>query len=587
MRPHPLSRCPCASWLALMILAVFSPAMATAADPVEDLRQALRQVENQPFDASDAKQMEQHKKLLHSKADKIVLPGDLRRALLGELRSSVYVPQPGLPPEEQHPLGKTVQEIRSQLAKRLEELLRSVLTGPDPMRRLAAVTFLRSMAQQEEELATHEERAASVPPSRFTTRLAPMLGGLVSAKNEGPDVRAAAIRALVQIAPGDKTTLDALEPLLHAERADIERQAAAESLGQMIRFLRFGSPVEQPGGRPLFLRAEVRVGQGVVAAAGVGLDDKDVKVRSLCLEAIRQSAQSLLNLPKAERAPADAPRVPGGGGEDRNPKAGGPERQFVQLLVVAVNKQLPGVRRNLGHSDLALRLAAHQVLETFASLRLKFAGERPQKEEKEWFRGIEEAVPELAQNSLSSKDERTRLAAVYVLETLGQAAAPAVQELAKALKDDKNGFVRWGAARALNNMAPERADEAVPALAEALKDNNQTVRLTAVAALEHYGPKAAGAIKSLIEMAGNKQDAKMRLGAIRALVAIGQKAQPAPADLITALADPESTVRAAAAGALGQLGNLNETARKELGKALNDADPAVRQAASDALLGDK
>ena len=586
MRPHLLSRRPCASWLGLMILAVLSPARAAAADPVEDLLQTLRQIQGYS-DADNAKQTEQYKKLLKNKADKIVRPGDLRKTLLSEeLRSPVFRQQPGDAPEDQHPLGKTVQEIWGQLAKRLEDALRSALKASDSVRRLAAVTFLRDMAQQEEEFAPHDERGAAVLPSRFTPRLAPVLGALALARNEGPEVHAAAIQALVQIVPGDQKTLDALEPLLQAERADVERQAAAESLGQMIRLLRSGSPVRQPGrGRPP-LPPGVQGGPRVVAAAGVGLDDKDVKVRTLCLEAIRESLQTLMNLPKAERPPANAPPVPGGGGEGPDPRAGALERQSVQLLVGAVNKQVPGVRRNLSHSDPALRLAAHRVLEAFASLRLKFAGEHPPKEEKEWF-VIEEAVPELAKNSLSHEDVRTRLAALYVLETLGQAAAQAVQELARTLKDDKNGFVRWGAARALNNMAPERADVAVPALAGALKDNNPTVRLTAVAALEHYGPRAAPAIKPLAEMAGDKQDAKMRLGAVRALAAIGKEAQPAAAALVTALADPESGVRAAAAAALGQLGDLDKTARKELARMLNDADPAVRQAASDALLADK
>jgi HEAT repeat protein len=570
-----------------MILTVSSPATALAADPVEDLLQTLRQVHGQSFDTGDAKQVAQYKKLVKDKADKIVRAGDLRKVLLSdELRATNFLQEPGVPQEDQHPLGKTVQEIRGQLAGRLEDALRSALKASDSVRRLAVVTFLRDMARQEEEFAPNDERGAAVLASRFTPRLAPVLGALALARNEGPDVRAAAIQALVQIAPGDKKTLDALEPLLHAERTDIERQAAAESLGQMIRLLRVGPPVRQPGGGRRPLPPAVQVVPRVVAAAGLGLDDKDVKVRSLCLDAIRESVQSLMNLPKAERPPANAPPVPGGGGERLDPKGGGPERQSVQLLVGVVNKQMPGVRRNLSHSDPALRLAAHQVLETFASLRLKLAGKHPPKEEKEWF-VIEDAVPELAKNSLSHEDVRTRLAALYVLETLGQASAPAVQELARTLKDDKNGFVRWGAARTLNNMAPERADEAVPALAGALKDNNQTVRLTAVVALEHYGPRSVPAVKPLVEMVGDKQDARMRVGAIRALVAIGKEARPAAAVLVTALADPESGVRAAAAAALGQLGDLDKTAKKELARMLNDSDPAVRQAASDALLGDK
>jgi HEAT repeat protein len=588
-----------------MILAVSSQGMAIAADPVEDLRQTLRQILEQSFEPGNAEQAEQYKKLgelLKNKADQIVRPGDLRQALLSRELQVVSQQEPGAPQEEQHPFGKTGQEIRTRLAKRLEDALRSALKAPDPVRRLAAVTFLREMAREEQKQRTPVGPALpppdrgrglpGMPPGasdRFTPRLVPALDALARAKNEAPDVRAAAVRALARIAPGADKTLDALKPLLGAERTDVERRVAAESLGQMVRLLAEQERFAQvPGARLPSIPSALQAGPRLVAAAGLGLEDKDLAIRRLCLEAIRESAKNLMAFPKVMRPPVEAPPAAPGDGDGPAPKVGGLEKESVRLLARAVHEQMPAVRRNLGHSDAELRLAAHQVLETFASVRLHFAGKYLRKEEREWFGGLLDAVPELAKKSLSNEDVRTRLAALYVLETLGEAADSAVQELAKALKDDKNGFVRWGAARALSNMAPAKADDAVPALAGALKDDNPTVRLTALTALERYGPKAARAVNPLADLTIDpKQDAKMRLGALRTLMAIGKEARPATAAVVQALADPDSAVRAAAAAALGQFGDLNEDARKALAKALDDTDPAVRQAVSDTLLGGK
>jgi len=199
--------------------------------------------------------------------------------------------------------------------------------------------------------------------------------------------------------------------------------------------------------------------------------------------------------------------------------------------------------------------------------------------------GVLKALPGL-KTSLADDEVRVRLAALYILETLDDAAAPAVAEVAKAVKD-KNGFVRWGAARVLNNMAPQMPDKAVPALAEALSDDNKTVRLTAVAALQRYGPKATAAVKSLGKASGDPEP-RMRIGVINALALIGVKARPESGALVQALkTDKTPEVRAAAAKALGRLERFDAEAVKALRAALRDADAAVRQAASDTLLDDR
>jgi hypothetical protein len=263
-------------------------------------------------------------------------------------------------------------------------------------------------------------------------------------------------------------------------------------------------------------------------------------------------------------------------------------------LARAINVQTKGVAGRLDDMDLAVCLSAHQTLEKIAAARRHLRGATPRPagevplnesekpaEERALLDGILEVLPKLA-TSLSHKEVRVRLASLYVLETLDDGAAPAVESVAKVLKDE-NGFVRWGAARVLHNMAPAESAKAVPALAGALTDANKTVRLTAVYALERYGPQAASAVNALSKAIGDAEP-RMRRGAVNALASIGARARPAASELVKALSDKSAEVRAAAAAALGRLGGLDADTVKALRAALRDSEAAVRQAASDTLL---
>jgi HEAT repeat protein len=190
--------------------------------------------------------------------------------------------------------------------------------------------------------------------------------------------------------------------------------------------------------------------------------------------------------------------------------------------------------------------------------------------------------------SLGHEDVRVRLGAIYVLEALETAAAPAVGAVVK-VTTDKNPFIRWGAARVLGRMAPREPAAVVPAgvvpaLAKLLKDDNRDVFVTALAALERYGPNAKDAVPALGEVVKNDGEAGLRLAAIRALLAVGTDARRASDELRDALAAPDTPVRAAAARALGRLGATEPATKEALRKALADPDASVREAASEALL---
>jgi HEAT repeat protein len=194
-------------------------------------------------------------------------------------------------------------------------------------------------------------------------------------------------------------------------------------------------------------------------------------------------------------------------------------------------------------------------------------------------------VPQALAPALAHREVRARLAALYVLETLRDEGAPAIDALVGAAKDD-NAFVRWGVARVLGHVAPREAEKAVPALTDLVADKNPKVALTALKDLQKYGPKAAPAVKAL-EAVVPKGEPPLRVAAIGALAAVGAEARGAVPLLTKVLEEAgEAPVRAAAAGALARLGGA-EAAEKALRKALDDEDAEVRRAASDALLGDK
>jgi HEAT repeat protein len=371
-------------------------------------------------------------------------------------------------------------------------------------------------------------------------------------RDEEAKVRAAAARAVVAIDPGTKQTLVDQKGLLKPEREVVERRAAAQGLKRMVASLEG----RQPDQTQTF-RAEL------VAAAGLGLfDKKDANVRLLCLETIQQALQRSDQQANTSRT-----------------------------LAMAVNKQTPAVVALLEDADLKVCLAAHQVLEGIAAERRNLRGatiasrdEKGPADQTKRLDAILVALPKLKGNLAKEKQLRVRLAALYVLETLGDEAAGVVDEVTK-IAEDQNGFVRWGAVRVLHNMAQEQAEKAVPALARRLTDDNKTVRLAAAQALARYGRQAKPAVKAL-EMALGDSEPQVRLAATNALAAIGPPARQASDAIIKLLLDTEQKpeLRSAAAKALGRFGSLQESAKKTLTQALDDHDFSVRQAASETLL---
>ncbi len=184
---------------------------------------------------------------------------------------------------------------------------------------------------------------------------------------------------------------------------------------------------------------------------------------------------------------------------------------------------------------------------------------------------------------LSDPDPKVRLASLDALETMGNAAAPAVPALVGSLRDSDR-FVRWAASRTLGKLAPRGANEAVPALDRLLNpEEDLSVRLSAANSLAKYGATAGAAVGAL-GRALQAKDSEVRLAALKTLEAVGTDATPALPGIAWRLKDPNPSVRAEAARVLSRFGSLASGDLPALRKALFDPVEDVRRAASDAIL---
>jgi HEAT repeat protein len=255
-------------------------------------------------------------------------------------------------------------------------------------------------------------------------------------------------------------------------------------------------------------------------------------------------------------------------------------------LSQALNEQVRAVVRVVHTSDADTCVAACRALEALAGTRRRLrqiGAHVAVLRGKDPLPALPPEVPSLSR-TLEDKDAQIRLGVLYVLETLEEDAAPALDAVIK-VSSDRDTFVRWGAARVLLGLGPAAAVKAVPAAAKLLDDPAPNVRLTAVKILERAGPRSRAAVGKLGEVA-EKGDPTTRVAAIGALAAVGEDARPAVPSLIKALGAPEAPVRATAARVLGRIGG-GEAGEKALRRALDDPELEVRQAAGDALLGDR
>jgi HEAT repeat protein len=489
--------------------------------------------------------------------------------------------------------------VREALGKRLVQSARVVFAKGSPSRQQALLVLIADAAKGEDEVVAAEQSGRPAGARTWSAIFPTLKKDVIDLAREAKavSVRLAAVRALAHLRAKPAEIALLVQRELKATEA-AERRVAAGLLNSLLQPLPH-RPLPVPANRlPLPVKGAVSLRppgrlqeqtEALVPLAVRGARDKDTTVRRLCLAALGSVAEQLGDEVGAlRRALEDVVPELENARQLKEVRQGFKEpAQQLASACKEVNRALPIVLGALKDEDVAVCLAAHKTLRNAATVRLRWG-------DGSWLVGaLEEmaksnpldepvkAVPALTL-SLKHKEVRIRLAALYVLETLTAAAAPAAAALADRLGDD-NRFVRWGAARALRNMAPAGAARAVPALAKVLADDSADVRNTAAVALERYTTAAKPAVAALSQ-AVKTGDARLRFQSVRALGAIGKEASEAEGTLRAALADEQANVRAAAADALGRLGTLDKQTRTALTRMLADEDQGVRQAAAAALL---
>jgi HEAT repeat protein len=462
------------------------------------------------------------------------------------------------------------EQIRKWLADRYLSEVRKLLTDGSLPKRLALLQLL-----------SESTVGISWPgePKGLGRVIGPELIQLIK-MDADPHIRVAAALTLGDVFPDPGPAVTALAEL--AQSAQVaERRAAAQALASMAKLLgEYGRFDPQRNWRPgiqLGRSDLVATAHELLPALSKCLNDSDAEVRRACAEAIQRTAKGAMLRLDPERLEQEAAELP-------VVRAG--YQEFVPL-VRDLSVVVAGLGESLGGPDLQARLAANAAIEAIADTRLGRVelvslGALTGKPDDDPLAGPLKAVAPRLATELTDKEVRIRLAALYALESMHEAALPAVDAVVTSLKDD-DPFVRWAAARTLGNLAPLAADKAVAALGAVLNDPNGDVRLGALVALRNYGP-AAGAVCLSLGDAANGPSEELRILALNVLANIGKGGRPAAGKILKALTAPETGVRAAAATALGRIGSPAPATVEALLKALRDPDSEVRSAASAALL---
>jgi len=251
---------------------------------------------------------------------------------------------------------------------------------------------------------------------------------------------------------------------------------------------------------------------------------------------------------------------------------GGRERRFQARLdeVTAKLDQPPGLRDRVwlrfqldGFDELERPLAAAALAE-----RLRDAAPDDRRQMLEVLREV--GAVELLVRSTRSRIPWRRALAV---RTLGWAGAEETIPLLIGLIGDRSRYVREAAVRALGRIGDPQV---LPQLGELFRVPGRVAPGIVYDALVSFGstaaPTFAGALRSERE--------PVRVASCYGVAAVSEPEQ-ARTDLPPLLADPEATVRAAAAEALGQVGG--STLPAGLARASRDEVATVRVASTNAL----
>jgi HEAT repeat protein len=588
---------PCAVLTTLLLTPALPAQTTPRTDPVEELRRELRQ----PTDPSNNNALDYRQKTLKERLATLKTLSELRRALA----LTEWQDMPGRPLAIQ----KIDEDGRQAIAAKFKKGVDAVIKTGDADARLALAEMLAETGAIRGLL--RDPRGDPIKTG-FGRAMTPELIQLTTDRD--PVVRAAAARSLGKVFPEPKAAAEAIKKVLESGSTQ-ERRGAAEGLVNMIQVVSALQKTGQILGIGVEAKGEdvVDAARWILWAAGPGLAYSDPRVRELTLDAVLKSLQAFREqVPEpfdpSKLPPSDRPLTPR---ERKELKAAHDlvqdEQNSYAPLVAAARKLAEPLAALLNDPAPRVRLEARRVLETVGEARLRMlrrAGSVPalpaegaaaaplrpvaqkaaEGKEDPLAAAIEPGLHIIARG-LRDPEAKIRLATVEFLETLEDAARPAVPLLVEALADS-NRFVRWAAARAFSKIGPDpkRLGIVVPGLASLLRDPDVDVAKQAAMTLGSYGDAAAAAVPALAQTAA-LADPEVRVASMNALGGFSPaKAAAAVPALIAALTDRDAEVRKTAAETLGKVGPRARDAVPPLRVALRDENANVRRAASDAIL---
>jgi HEAT repeat protein len=522
-------------------------------------------------------------------SEKLTTTTDLRLALaLPEWEDTrTYAPQ----------LRAVDQEARANIGKRLADLVKGVVESGDSQNQMALADLIG-------EIGTGIRGLPLDDKSGYARTLAPSL--MVLMQKDDPRVRQAAARALPKIFPDPAPSAAALAQMLQSRDVN-DRRAASEALTDMVRtFLQVWKKNRAQSGVEATDEDLIHCADKVVPVTAQCLTDSDPVVRRNGLNAIVQSVTALNDLipgtsyggklaqmrmpPSGRRWAPDEKRTVMEALDLVNTK----EALFTPLLT-ALKNESGLVAKSLTDSDVQSRVLSRQALELMGMARGRLLAARdviPYETEDELKpkrddllkEAIEPGLLELAKHVRDSRIE-VRRATLDFLETMDDAAAPAIPALLMALQD-QDRFIRWQAVRTLGKVGRIQTDKTVPAIAKLVNPKEDPdVREAAATTLRSYGSAAEAALPQLIRML-NVGEAEVQESVIKAITGIGgPKVKAAMPALIISLDSRSPNVRRLAAEALGRMGSQARDALPALNAhARMEEDNTVRMAISEAIL---
>jgi HEAT repeat protein len=552
---------------------------AQAQDPVEELRAALFVKDPFILEADEAA-LKARQEALFKAVDNLKTVEEMRRALglsdWKEIETKLY------------PKSTRIEyEARNRIGARFKGIIEEIIAKGDPVYMMAVSAMIGEIGANIRSLQSEDRHG-------LARELSPYLISMTT--NKDPLVRQAAARALGKANPEPETAVKALRAMLVDSKLTDDRRAVSEALAEMIRNV---FTLKKKGGASigvLIHRSDVFATIVAIGpAVGICLRDPDAFVRRRGLDSVMQAGSAIFELVDS---PAGTPAPQAGlmpqWQKDAN-LAEAEELKSLRSAAHALKELAEPLAATVTDSNTDVRVAARRALDKLAAARqrlMQFESSLPnapaaknagQEPEDDLALAVRPSLLVIARKA-TDPDIRVRRATLDFLESLEEAAAPAVATLLVALTD-KDRFIRWAAVRTLGKVGPVHADMTVPVISQLVNTTEDSdVREAAAITLKRYGQAGRAALPDLI--AGlSKGDAPALEAIIRAIVSVGgPDVGVAVPSLRTKLRSEVISIRRTAAEALGQIGAMAVGAVPDLQMLLADDDPGVRSAASEALV---